>query len=70
MRGRNRPRWPSSLERVSNSSRSSLKDPGSNPGIRVYMDKFAIAPAIIVVPLYHAKVPHHGFLAQRLNGRV
>ena len=27
----NRPWWPSSLERESNSSRCSLKDPGSNP---------------------------------------
>ena len=27
----NRQWWPSSLERVSNSSRRSLKDPGSNP---------------------------------------
>ena len=27
----NRPWWPSILERVSNSSRRSLKDPGLNP---------------------------------------
>ena len=35
----NRPWWPSGLECVSNSSRRSLKDPGSNPAWVQLMEK-------------------------------
>ena len=62
----NRPWWPSGLERVSNSSRCSLKDPGLNParGMIIYMDEFTLHTEFSTNK--HAKVPHHGFLAQRL----
>ena len=35
----NRPWWPSGLERVSNSSRHSLEDPGSNPARDYNIDR-------------------------------
>ena len=61
-------RAASGLEHVSNSSRQSLKDPGLNPaqGIIIYMDESLHTE---FSTNKKEKVPHHGFLEQRLMAR-
>ena len=63
----NRPWWPSGLEGVSNSSRHSLEDPGSNPARGIFIhtklsNKINNSSlAIIVVPMYIRFISGQGF---------
>ena len=57
----NRPWWPSSLEGVSNSSRRSLKDPGSNPtrGLIIYMDEYTFTCYVPYTHTYTTQLSLH-----------